>query len=84
MEFSGHGKLPPAHVRHEEYRVDEGIFEFWASPNASFVLLCVFMSLSVAVLFEGRTIVEGVDFLSAFASLSGLTRCLKPRVKNLD
>lgn len=43
------------------------------------------MSLSVAVLLKGRTIIEGVDLLSAFASLPGLmTRCLKPRVKNLE
>lgn len=43
------------------------------------------MSLSVAVLFESWTKVERVDLLSAFASMSGLvTRCLKPRVENLD
>jgi hypothetical protein len=65
--------------------VNKGIFKLWASPDASFVFLSILVSLSVAILLEGRTIVERVDLLPAFASLPGLvTRCLESRVKNLD
>lgn len=65
--------------------VDKGIFELWSAPDTALVLLGVFVSLSVAVLFEVGPEVERVDVLSAFAGLTRLvTRCLQPRVEDVD
>lgn len=65
--------------------VDKGIFELGSAPDAAFILLSVLVSLSVAVVFKGRPVVERVDILSALANLPGLmARCLKPGINDID
>lgn len=70
----------------QQLTVDKGIFELGSAPDAAFILLSVLVSLSVAVVFKGRPVVERVDILSALANLPGLliTRCLMPGENNLD
>lgn len=52
--------------------VNKGIFELWAAPDTTLVLLGVLVSLPVAILAEGRPEVERVDAIPRSALVADL------------